>query len=69
MPENIALFEAIDTQRGIRYFQPDSTPDELINRLQEATAKAPYGGAKQGWSFIAIRDPETRRKIRGLLIG
>ena len=31
MPENIGLFEAIDTQRGIRYFQPDSTPGELID--------------------------------------
>jgi len=33
MPEKIDLFEAIDTQRGIRYFKPDPVPDELINRL------------------------------------
>ena len=69
MPEKIDLFKAIDTQRSIRYFKPDPVSDELINRLLQAAVKAPSGGAKQGWSFIAIRDPETRRKIRGLLIG
>ena len=66
MSEKIDLFEVIDTQRGIRYFKPDPVPDELINRLLEAAVKAPSGGAKQGWSFIVIRDPETRRKIGDL---
>ena len=66
MPETIDLFEAIDTQRGIRYFKPDPVPDELITRLLEAAIKEPSGGAKQGWSFIVIRDQETRRKIGDL---
>jgi len=63
MPERIDLFDAIDTQRGIRYFRPDPVPDELITRLLQAAIKAPSGGARQGWSFIVIRDQETRRKI------
>ena len=63
MPERIDLFDAIDTQRGIRYFKPDPVPDELITRLLQAAIKAPSGGARQGWSFIVIRDPEIRRKI------
>ena len=66
MPGKIDLFEAIDTQRGIRYFRPDPVPDELITRLLPAAIKAPSGGARQGWSFIVIRDPETRRKIGDL---
>lgn len=63
MPAKIGLFEAIDTQRGIRYFKTDPVPDELITRLLSAAIKAPSGGVNQGWSFIVIRDPETRRKI------
>ena len=63
MTESIDLFEAIDTQRGIRRFKPDPVPDELITRLLEAAIKAPSGGVRQGWSFIVIRDPETKRKI------
>ena len=63
MPEGIDLFEAIDTQRGIRYFKPDPVPDDLITRLLQAAIKAPTGGVSQRWSFIVIRDQETRRKI------
>jgi len=63
MTDKIDLFEAIDTQRGIRYLKPDPVPDELITRLLEAAIKAPSGGVRQGWSFIVIRDPEIRRKI------
>ena len=63
MAEIIDLFDTIDTQRGIRSFKPDPVPDEMITRLLQAAIKAPSGGAKQGWSFIVIRDPETRQKI------
>lgn len=63
MTERIDLFDAIDTQRGIRRFKPDPVPDELITRLLQAAIKAPSGGVRQGWSFIVIRDQETKRKI------
>jgi len=66
MPDSIDLFEAIDTQRGIRHFRPDPVPDELITRLLQAAIKAPSGGVSQGWSFIVIRDQEIRRKIGDL---
>ena len=63
MTESIDLFEAIDSQRAIRRFKPDPVPDELITRLLQAAIKAPSGGARQGWSFIVIRDQETKDTI------
>ena len=63
MTESIDLFEAIDTQRGIRRFKPDPVPGELITRLLQAAIKAPSGGVKQGWSFIVIRDQDTKIRI------
>ena len=63
MTESIDLFEAIDSQRAIRRFKPDPVPDELITRLLQAAIKAPSGGARQGWSFIVIRDQDTKDKI------
>ncbi len=66
MPEGIDLFETIDTQRAIRRFKPDPVPDEMITRLLQAAIKAPSGGLREGWSFIVIRDQETRRKIGDL---
>ena len=66
MPDEIGLFEAIDTQRGLRQFKPDPVPDGMITRLLQAAIKAPSGGVRQGWSFIVIRDEETRRRIGDL---
>ena len=66
MPDEIGLFEAIDTQRGLRRFKPDPVPDEMISRILQAAIKAPSGGVQQGWSFIVVRDPETRCKIGDL---
>ena len=66
MPDELGLFEAIDTQRGLRRFKPDPVPDEMISRILQAAIKAPSGGVQQGWSFIVVRDPETRRKIGDL---
>ena len=66
MPEELGLFEAIDTQRGLRRFKSDPVPDEMITRILQAAIKAPSGGVQQGWSFIVVRDPETRRKIGDL---
>ena len=63
MTQSIDLFEAIDSQRAIRRFKSDPVPDELITRLLQAAIKAPSGGARQGWSFIVIRDQETKDKI------
>ena len=63
MPDDIGLFEAIYSQRAIRYFKPDPVPDELIHKLIEAGTKAPSGGNRQGWKFLVITDQETKAKI------
>ena len=63
MPEEIGLFEAMHTQRAIRYLKPDPVPDELIDKILEAAIRAPSGGNRQHWAFVVIRDPGTRKQI------
>lgn len=63
MPEEIGVFEAIHSQRAIRYLKPDPVPDELIKQLLEAAIRAPSGSNRQQWGFIVIRDQETRNKL------
>ncbi len=60
---NIGLFEAIDTQRALRYVKPDPVPDRYVRRIIEAGIKAPSGGNSQPWEFIVIRDPEAKQKL------
>ncbi len=63
MASEIDLFEAINTQRAIRYFTDEPVSDEVIHQLLVAATKAPSGGNRQGWKFLVIRDRETKQKI------
>ena len=61
--QEIGLFEAIHSQRAIRRFKPDAVPDDMVRRLIEAGTKAPSGGNRQGWKFIAVTDQALKDKI------
>ena len=64
MADDIGLFEAIHTQRALRYIKPDPIPDALIRKILEAGTRAPNGGNQQRWRFIVIKDAETKRWIQ-----
>lgn len=63
MPQEIGLFEAIYTQRAIRYFKPDPVPDHVVRVLIESATKAPSGTNRQPWKFVVIRDAQMKRRI------
>lgn len=63
MTQEIGLFEAMHTQRAIRYFKPDPVPQELLNKILEAASKAPSGTNRQMWHFIVVQDAELRGKL------
>ena len=63
MAAEIGLFEAMYSQRALRYIKPDPIPDELIQRVLDAGIHAPNGGNTQRWHFIVIKDPATKRWI------
>ena len=60
---DISLFEAIHSQRAIRNFSPDPVPDEVVAKILDAAIRAPSGGNTQRWSFLVIRDRETKRRF------
>ncbi len=47
-------------QRAIRLFTDEPVDDALIERLIHAATFAPSGGNTQPWSFIVVRDRETK---------
>ena len=63
MADEIGLFEAINTQRALRYIKPDPIPDSLVRQVLDAGIRAPNGGNQQRWGFVVIKDPEVKRKI------
>ena len=63
MSEDIGLFEAIYSQRALRYLKTDPVPDDLVRKVIEAGIRAPNGGNSQQWGFIVIKDDATKRII------
>ena len=63
MTDEIGLFEAMHTQRAIRYFKTDPVPKEAIDKILEAASKAPSGTNRQMWHFVVVQDAELRAKL------
>jgi nitroreductase len=64
MAEEMGLFEAMYTQRALRYIKPDPIPDTVLRKVLDAGIRAPNGGNQQRWRFIVIKDPATKRWIQ-----
>ena len=61
--EDMDLFEAMYSQRSFTRFRPDPVPREAIDRIIDAATKAPSGGNRQHWEFIAITDPAVVAQV------
>lgn len=59
-----AVLEQLSTRRTIRDFSNKSVPKDIIETCIKAAGTAPSGANHQPWYFVAISDPETKRKIR-----
>jgi len=59
-----ALLETLKARRTIRDFSDKPVPRGLIETCIKAAGTAPSGANHQPWHFVAISDPETKRKIR-----
>lgn len=58
------VLETLSTRRTIRDFADKPVPRDIIETCIKAAATAPSGANHQPWYFVAISDPETKRKIR-----
>ncbi len=54
------------TTFAVRDFVPSELSDETLYRLLDQARFAPSGGNRQGWRVIAIREPDTRRRLAAL---
>jgi len=59
-----ALRDTLSNRRSIRMFSSDPVPKDIIENAIRAAGTAPSGANHQPWHFVAISDPETKKKIR-----
>lgn len=58
------FYELMDSRRSIRDFTDDPVPRELIETAIRTASTAPSGAHRQPWHFVAVSDPEIKRRIR-----
>ncbi len=59
------LYRAILTRRDVRgQFLPDPVPDEMLARVLVAAHHAPSVGFMQPWSFLVVRSPAIRARVK-----
>src|SRR3990172_3464371 len=58
------FFELLKGRRSVRMFSPDPVPRQIIEIILETAGTAPSGAHKQPWTFVAIGDEETKKRIR-----
>jgi iodotyrosine deiodinase len=51
-------------RRSVRAFSPEPVPFRCVELAVLAAGTAPSGAHQQPWKFVAIGDPETKRRIR-----
>jgi nitroreductase len=58
-------FEAIQTRRSVKHYDPEHrlTPEE-IRKLMEAALLSPTSFNMQNWRFVVVTDPELRQELR-----
>jgi len=52
------------TRRSCRMFSDEPVPRDLIEKIVAIGHSAPSGANRQPWRFVAVDDPELKRKIR-----
>jgi nitroreductase len=58
------FLELMQRRRTVRAFDTRPVPRELISDCIAAAGTAPSGANQQPWHFVAVSDPEVKRRIR-----
>ena len=60
------IYEAIETRRTIRDFEPTPVPSEIIKKILAAGLKAPTNNHLRQWEFVIINDKKKRAELLNL---
>jgi nitroreductase len=57
------IYEAMRTRTSVRGYRRDPGADDTLKRVLDAARIAPSGKNGQPWTFIVVRDAETRARL------
>jgi iodotyrosine deiodinase len=59
-----AFYQEINGRRTVRHFSSEPVSREAIEHILLAAGTAPSGAHKQPWHFVAVTDPDVKRRLR-----
>ena len=59
-----AFRQELEARRSVRSFSTDLIPKGVIEECLRAAGSAPSGANLQPWSFVVVREPSLKRRIR-----
>jgi len=59
-----AFHAELDRRRTVRHFCEEPVPLAVIEEVVRSASTAPSGAHKQPWTFVAVGNPELKRRIR-----
>ncbi|MQY22293.1 nitroreductase family protein [Nocardia macrotermitis] len=62
------VFDAMESPMTMRWLSGDPVPDELIDRLIRAGARASSPENSQLWDFVVVRSAEQRARLHEAIV-
>lgn len=59
-----AFYDRMHLRRSVRFFSPRAVSEDVIRWCIATAGTAPSGANKQPWRFVAVSNPDLKRKIR-----
>ena len=60
------IYEAMSTLRAVRRLRTDPIPDDVLERVLQASCWAPTGGNQQPWRVVVVRSAERKQALQDI---
>ncbi|XP_012386510.2 iodotyrosine deiodinase 1 [Dasypus novemcinctus] len=61
------FYELLNKRRSVRFISSEQVPMEVIDNVIKAAGTAPSGAHTEPWTFVVVKDPDMKHKIREII--
>ena len=66
---DVEFTDTVATRRSVHEYSDESIDQSTLDAIFEATTLAPSGYNLQPWEFLALREPETKKRLKDVANG
>lgn len=61
------FYELLSKRRSVRFISNEQVPVEVMENVIKTAGTAPSGAHTEPWTFVVVRDPDVKHKIREII--